>query len=65
MVRALAEGTQDARLFLHAGVIDAASGRHREAKRWLKRAERLRATLLPSETAELTRHLTDNEGELR
>jgi tetratricopeptide (TPR) repeat protein len=65
MARALAEGTQDARLFLHAGVIDAASGRPREASRWLKRAERLRATLLPSETAELTRHLTGNEGELR
>ena len=56
MVRALAEGTQDARLFLHGGVIDAASGRHREAKRRLKKAERLRATLPPSETTELTHH---------
>ena len=65
MVRALAEGTADARLFLHAGVIDAAAGRHREARQWLKKAERLRATLLPSEAAELARHLTENEGELR
>jgi tetratricopeptide (TPR) repeat protein len=65
MVRALAEGTADARLFLHAGVIDAAAGRHREARQWLKKAERLRATLLPSESAELARHLTENEGELR
>jgi tetratricopeptide (TPR) repeat protein len=65
MVRALAEGTADARLFLHAGVIDAAAGRHREARQWLKRAERLRATLLPSEASVLARHLTENEGELR
>jgi tetratricopeptide (TPR) repeat protein len=61
MVRALAEGTSDARLFLHAGVIDAAAGRHREARQWLKKAERLRATLLPSEAAELDRHLTETK----
>jgi hypothetical protein len=55
---ALAEGTQDARLFLHAGVINAAAGRNRDARRWLKRAEHLRPMLLPSESAELARHLT-------
>jgi tetratricopeptide (TPR) repeat protein len=65
MGRALAEGTADARLFLHAGVINAAAGRHREARQWLRKAERLRATLLPSEAAELARHLTEDEGELR
>jgi tetratricopeptide (TPR) repeat protein len=55
--RAVAEGTEDGRLFLHAGVIHAAAGRPREAKRWLRKAESLRAMLLPSESAELTRHL--------
>ena len=58
--RALAEGTQDARLFLHAGVISAAAGRDREARQWLGRAEQLRPMLLPSEASELTRRLTDN-----
>jgi hypothetical protein len=57
MGRALAEGTEDARLFLHAGVIDAAAGRDRDGRRWLKKAERLQAMLLPSETTELKRHL--------
>lgn len=65
MVRALAEGTQDARLFLHAGVIHAGAGRRREARQWLEKAGQLRATLLPSEAAQLARHLTENEGELR
>jgi tetratricopeptide (TPR) repeat protein len=60
--RALAEGTQDARLFLHAGVISAAAGRDREARQWLARAEKLRPMLLPSEASELARRLTDNPG---
>ena len=55
--RALAEGTEDARIFLHAGVIHAAAGQRREAMRWLSKAARLRATLLPSEADELTTHL--------
>ena len=58
--RAVAEGTHDARLFLHAGVIRAAAGRTREAEQWFKKARRLQAMLLPSEAAELTRHLTVN-----
>jgi tetratricopeptide (TPR) repeat protein len=56
--RATAEGTEDARLFLHAGVIHLASGHRAEARRWLTRARRLQATLLPSEAAELARSLT-------
>lgn len=56
--RAVAEGTEDGRLFLHAGAIHAAAGRPREAKRWLRKAESLRAMLLPSESAELTRQIT-------
>jgi tetratricopeptide (TPR) repeat protein len=47
--RALAEGTEDGRLFLHAAVIAAADGRPRDAARWERRARRLRFTLLPSE----------------
>jgi tetratricopeptide (TPR) repeat protein len=53
MKRAVAEGTQDGRLFLHAGAIAAAVGRRGEARTWLKKAERVRAMLLPSELDEL------------
>jgi len=47
--RALAEGTQDGRLFLHAAVIAAAAGRSSDARRWALKAHTLRFTLLPSE----------------
>jgi tetratricopeptide (TPR) repeat protein len=59
IVPALAEGTEDARLFLHAGVIHAAAGHQREASRWLHKAARLRSMLLPSEDTLLARQLTD------
>ena len=49
MARALAEGTEDGRLFLHAAVIAAADGRPAEAARWARKARTLRYTLLPSE----------------
>jgi tetratricopeptide (TPR) repeat protein len=49
MTRALAEGTQDARLFLHAAVIAKAAGRPVDAARWHRRASKLRFMLLPSE----------------
>jgi len=49
MARALAEGTQDGRLFLHAAAIAAASGRHADAARWASKARTFRFTLLPSE----------------
>ena len=58
IARAVAEGTQDGRLFLHAGVIHAAAGQPAEARAWLKKAARLRSMLLPSEADELARHLT-------
>ncbi len=51
--RALAEGTEDARLFYHAGVIAAASGENEEAERWLDKATAIRQMLLPSERAQL------------
>jgi tetratricopeptide (TPR) repeat protein len=53
MERALAEGTRDARLFLHASVIAAAGGRRAEAARWSREARALRFTLLPSELSVL------------
>jgi tetratricopeptide (TPR) repeat protein len=49
MDRAVAEGTQDGRLFLHAAVIAAADGRSAAARRWERKAHTLRFTLLPSE----------------
>ena len=49
MDRALSAQTNDARLFLHAGVIAASTGRRADARRWFTQAERFRSTLLPSE----------------
>lgn len=49
MGRALAEGTQDARLFWHAAVIAAAAGEADEAQSWKQKATALEQTLLPSE----------------
>jgi tetratricopeptide (TPR) repeat protein len=49
MGRALAEGTQDARLFYHAAVIAAAAGQPDEAQSWKQKATALQQTLLPSE----------------
>ena len=55
MTRALAEGTEDGRLFFHAAVIAAADGRHADAARWARKAQMLRFTLLPSELGVLRR----------
>lgn len=49
MARALAEGTQDGRLFLHAAAIAAAGGHPNDAARWARKAQTIRFTLLPSE----------------
>jgi tetratricopeptide (TPR) repeat protein len=57
MARALAEGTEDGRLFLHAAVIAAADGRPADAARWAEKARRLSFTLLPSELGVLRRGL--------
>jgi len=53
MSRALAEGTADARLWLHATVIAAKAGRHDEASEWLEKAAALASLLLPSEVEQL------------
>jgi tetratricopeptide (TPR) repeat protein len=55
MKLALAEGTQDARLFYHAAVIAAALDQKEEATRWWTKAAPLQHTLLPSEREELSR----------
>jgi tetratricopeptide (TPR) repeat protein len=53
MQRALAEGTQDARLFFHAGIIASQAGRSADAEQWLRKASELSHLLLPSERNEL------------
>jgi hypothetical protein len=53
MQRALAEGTQDARLFFHAAVIASQAGHAADAERWLRKARELSQLLLPSERNEL------------
>ncbi len=53
-LRALAEGTQDARLFLHAGIIAARAGDQRRALTLLGKAESIQQMLLPSERNLLT-----------
>jgi tetratricopeptide (TPR) repeat protein len=55
MNQALREGTEDARLFLHAAVIAAADGRPADAASWARKARSLRFTLLPSELGVLQR----------
>jgi tetratricopeptide (TPR) repeat protein len=51
--RALAEGTQDARLFFHGAVIASEAGNADDAERWLRKASELSHLLLPSERNEL------------
>lgn len=53
MQRALAEGTQDGRLFLHAAVIASAESQPDNAARWARKAQTFRFTLLPSEVGVL------------
>jgi tetratricopeptide (TPR) repeat protein len=57
MARALAEGTEDARLFYHAGVIAVRANQKTEARRWLKRASAIKQMLLPSERDGLRKHI--------
>jgi tetratricopeptide (TPR) repeat protein len=53
MQRALAEGTEDARLFFHAGMIASRAGHATDAERCLRKASELSRLLLPSERKEL------------
>jgi tetratricopeptide (TPR) repeat protein len=47
--RAVVEGTQDGRLFLHAGVIASAAGQSEKAAAYLAKATAMQEMLLPSE----------------
>ena len=55
MALALAEGTQDARLFFHAGMIAHKSGDQSGAQRFIDRTRKLEHLLLPSEREQLYR----------
>jgi Flp pilus assembly protein TadD len=58
MQRALAEGTQDARLFFHAGIIASQAGQSADEERWFRKASELSQLLLPSERNELQNAVT-------
>ena len=45
---ALAEGTKDSRLFLHAAVIAAQSGQNSQARKWIEQANAAKQMLFPS-----------------
>lgn len=53
---ALAKGTRDARIFLHAGVIEAKAGALDQAARYLDQAKALQHMLLPTERAWLAKY---------
>lgn len=53
MNKALSEGTADARLYLHAGVIAALNADDKQAHRWLEQAAAIKQMLLPSERVQL------------
>lgn len=53
MNHALSEGTVDPRLYLHAGIIAALNGDHKQAQRRLTAAAATQQMLLPSERAQL------------
>jgi tetratricopeptide (TPR) repeat protein len=53
MKLALAEGTQDSRLFLHAAAIALAAGHPAEALKWSQKSSAIPQMLLPSERKEL------------
>ena len=60
--RALAEGTQDARLFFHAGILASQAGQPADAERWLRKASELSRLLLPSERNELQNAVAGGAG---
>ena len=53
MEKALAEGTQDPRLFFHAAVIAAKAGNQQNARHWFEKANEHLQSLLPSEQQQL------------
>ena len=62
MTRALAEHTQDARLYLHAAVISEKIGETQAAENFLKKSHALRHLLWPSERKYLENAMTEVAG---
>lgn len=54
LAEALAEGTQDARLFFHAAVLASRDADRVETSKWVAKASALKALLLPSEREQLS-----------
>ncbi len=64
MGAALAEGTADARLFYHAGVIAGMVGEKEEGCRWLGQASLIKQMLLPSERKDVAERFAEcSEGQ--
>jgi tetratricopeptide (TPR) repeat protein len=57
ITEALAEGTADARLFYHAGMIAALNSQKTEARQWLNKASSIKQMLMPSEREQLSKQL--------
>lgn len=53
--KSLMEGTQDARLFYHAGSIASAMGNYADARESFRRADQIKQTLMPSERDDLNK----------
>jgi tetratricopeptide (TPR) repeat protein len=53
--KALAEGTQDGRLFYHAGCTAMDSGQYAEAAEYFAHADQIKQTLFPSERSDFTK----------
>jgi tetratricopeptide (TPR) repeat protein len=59
---ALREGTQDARLFLHAGIVAQHLSKAHDAQTYFKQAAALQQMLLPSERAQIPINLLSGNG---
>jgi tetratricopeptide (TPR) repeat protein len=62
MKKALAEGTKDARMLYHAGVIAAEAGNKSAAKNYFQQAYKSRQMLLPSEREALNRQMAATQS---
>jgi tetratricopeptide (TPR) repeat protein len=60
MQLALAEGTQDARLYFHAALLALQAGQTEAAQPWLNKATSMLPLLLPSEQKQLLRTMEDS-----
>lgn len=61
--QATAEGTQDARLYFHAAVINKMAGHEKQATHWYQKAKLIEHMLLPSERASLDKEFAAYESQ--